>query len=246
MAIPTPTTPIYDPELPVYAEPDLESQDVDIEQKSDEDYINPAEATVEGRTNRLLQSNSPLMQRAEAQAMQRANQRGLLNSSMAIEAGQAAVMDKALQITQPDAATYAQFAQNRQQTDQSAALNNQIAAHELNREKARGRIQSALTTQEQGGQVELQRIQDNAQMRRVEIDNQWKKEINIDNLDAADRQALMDVSRVFGESLTGGIERIMRDTNVENKTEAIESLFTQYRTQMTTAAAIVNLNLSWD
>jgi hypothetical protein len=55
------------------------------------------------QVNNVIGADSPLMQQAAAKAKQAANSRGLLNSSMAVQAGQAAVMDRALPIAQYDA-----------------------------------------------------------------------------------------------------------------------------------------------
>nr|MDA3835728.1 hypothetical protein [Spirochaetales bacterium] len=56
----------------------------------------------------LLAQNSPYLQRAQAISSQRSNQRGLLNSSMASQAGTAAAIDAAMPIATQDAGTYSQ------------------------------------------------------------------------------------------------------------------------------------------
>jgi hypothetical protein len=66
-----------------------------------------APQTVQGQLQGILQRGSPLMERARTQALQGANERGILNSTMAGEAGQAALIDRALEIARPDAATNA-------------------------------------------------------------------------------------------------------------------------------------------
>jgi hypothetical protein len=53
--------------------------------------------------NKVIGEDSPLMQQAATRAKQAANGRGLLNSTMAVQAGQAAVMDRAMPIAQYDA-----------------------------------------------------------------------------------------------------------------------------------------------
>lgn len=243
----TPTTIDYDPDLPVYAEPeDTEFQPVDIaEHKDVGQYVDPSLATVEGRTTNLMQSGNPLLQVAKADTARTYNSRGLLNSGGAATGGTTAMLRTAAEIATPDALLYGQMAQAEQKTDQDAAINNQVSQLEQNTELLRGRVSGALTTQELGGQVEIQKMSDAAQLQRIEVDNQWKQAINWDNIDAADKQALEQVSATFGESLTGGIERVIRDSNVENKTDAISALMTTYQSQMSTAAAIVGIQLEW-
>ena len=70
------------------------------------------------------------MTRARAGAMQSANSRGLLNSSMAAGAGEAAVIDAALPIAQQDANTFSQQRLANQQVSNAA---DQFGADAANR-----------------------------------------------------------------------------------------------------------------
>lgn len=65
-----------------------------------------ADELVSAQLDKLLDGNSPLIQRARALAMQSAASRGLQNSSIAAEAGTAAAIDAALPIAGADASTY--------------------------------------------------------------------------------------------------------------------------------------------
>lgn len=75
----------------------------------------------------IIASGSPLMQQAEASAKNMMNQRGLINSSQAITAGQSAVIGAATPIAQQDAATYATAGTNTVNA-QNAALAADAAA----------------------------------------------------------------------------------------------------------------------
>lgn len=66
--------------------------------------------TVQDQLQQIIAADSPLMQQARARALQSANARGLLNSSMAITAGDSALYDAAMPIAQQDASTYADAA----------------------------------------------------------------------------------------------------------------------------------------
>lgn len=70
---------------------------------------------VENRLNGLLDDNSTYLQRARARSAQASNSRGLLNSSMAASAGEAAAIDAAMPIAQQDASTM--FTQGRANQD---------------------------------------------------------------------------------------------------------------------------------
>lgn len=84
------------------------------------DQISPATDTVEGRINKLLNTDNPLIQRAVTQTNQSANARGLLNSSIATQAGQEAAISEARNIATQDAGTYNQQRLQNQQIEQSA------------------------------------------------------------------------------------------------------------------------------
>jgi len=61
------------------------------------------EASVSGELDKLLSDGSPLLENARTRAAQTANQRGLLNSSMAVQAGEQAAIETALPIASQDA-----------------------------------------------------------------------------------------------------------------------------------------------
>lgn len=63
----------------------------------------PSITPVSDRITDLLKTDSPYMQQAETQAKQQANRRGLLNSSIAVQAGQAARINAAFPIASQDA-----------------------------------------------------------------------------------------------------------------------------------------------
>lgn len=68
--------------------------------------VNQPTDTVQGQIAGIIDANSPLMQQAQRRAMEQVNSRGLLNSSIAVGAGQEAVMDRAMPIAQQDANTF--------------------------------------------------------------------------------------------------------------------------------------------
>ena len=77
---------------------------------------------VENRINNLLDSNNPYIQRARTSGLQFANQRGLLNSSIAAQASEEAAIARAGEIAAQDAATYANAALANQQAQNTAGL----------------------------------------------------------------------------------------------------------------------------
>ena len=83
--------------------------------------VNPATQTVAGQLSNIIASGSPLMEQATANANMQMNQRGLINSSQAITAGQSAVIAAATPIATADAATYNAAMTNTVQAVNTAA-----------------------------------------------------------------------------------------------------------------------------
>lgn len=86
-----------------------------------EDYTVGAKQTVAGQIKDIISEGSPLLEQAQAQARAQANQRGLINSSMAVTAGNKALYDTALPIASADAQTYDRAAANTTTARNTAA-----------------------------------------------------------------------------------------------------------------------------
>ena len=76
--------------------------------------VDAPKETVAGQLDTLLSKDSPYLQSARAGAMQTANSRGLLNSSMAAGAGESAAINAALPIAAADSATYSTASRENQ------------------------------------------------------------------------------------------------------------------------------------
>jgi hypothetical protein len=211
----------------------------------DESFIKPGLATVEGRVTNLVNQDNPLLQAARATAERQHQAKGLLHSSGAVQAGTAAVIQEATKIATPDAQTYSNLAQTRQKTQLDQSTNNQLAEIERRKLENNALITGALEYQAQTGRENLQKIADNAQLQRVQLENEWKDYLQSAQLDSTETQALMQASGAMGEELTGSIERILRDTNITNKTDAINVLMTRYKSHLNTVAAVAGIQLSW-
>jgi hypothetical protein len=82
-----------------------------------------ASTLVSSKTSALLDPNSQLMQKAQTTALQSANSRGLLNSSMAVGAGTDAMLGKAQSLAQNDVDSTLRLATLAQQADSTNASN---------------------------------------------------------------------------------------------------------------------------
>ena len=82
------------------------------------------EQTSQGQLKGILESGSPLMTQAKAQGLQTANQRGLLNSSIAAGAAQGAMIERATPLATQDAQTAAAAAQANQNVENAFKTTN--------------------------------------------------------------------------------------------------------------------------
>ena len=254
----------YDPKAPVYAAPDTEFNAVNVNPKAldaaTSTGIDTRTDTVSGQMTGLLNQNSPYMQAATAGAMRTANNRGLLNSSIAAGEGQKAAIESSMPIAQQDAGFYQGIHTQNAKTISDSFLNNQIGELDYNKSVTTSAQIGAQTAQDYAGKFALQKLSDYAQERRVEIDNAFKLNMNADNLDSAERQQLLNIQGAASTNLTSSIERIQRDTNISGtvsvvrngktvkidaKQAAIETLMSGYKSTMNTAAALVGLKLTW-
>ena len=212
---------------------------------ADETFIKPGLATIEGRVTNLIKEDNPLLQAARATAEMGHQAKGMLNSSGALQAGTAATIQEARNIATPDAQLYGNLAQQKQKTSLDQSTNNQLAEIERRKFENNALITGSLEYQSQQGQQALQKISDSAKMQQIQLENEWKDYLQGANLDSAETQALMQSAGVMGQELTGSIERLLRDTNVLNKADAISALMTRYKSQLNTVAAVAGITLSW-
>lgn len=105
--------------------------------------------TVAGQVKKIIDTNSPLSQQAETRSLQQSNARGLLNSSMAVGAGQSALYDAALPIAQADASVNANAGQfNANADNQFGLADKSIAAAKEAAATNQGYTQTNMGTQQ--------------------------------------------------------------------------------------------------
>lgn len=126
--------------------PYAEAQPMAVGASAPQSTVSPNQ-TSQHQLQQMLASDSPLMQQAETMGLQRANSRGLLNSSMASQAAQGAMIERATPFAQQDASTYFQADQNNadrrmqdymsdKQYQQQLGLNQQGYGFDMNRLQA--------------------------------------------------------------------------------------------------------------
>jgi hypothetical protein len=254
-------TPQYNTNIPVYEEPDLETPNVTIdpEQIKQSSQFITSDATVSGQMTGLLNQNSKYMQAARNSALEGMNSKGLLNSNLAVGASQGAAIRESLPIATADADTFRNLQLNQEKTYQDSLSTNQTAQLENIINQNKSRITGALSEQEIAGSLENTRLsnlgaydrqvltEEMANLRQ-QIDAQMKVAVSDDQFESEERKQLAAIIGSQQQELTGSIERILRDTNIQDaaaKTAAIAAVKQQFQSNAMTAAAIFGLNLSW-
>lgn len=190
---------------------------------------------VSGQLAKDMDPSSLLMQKSQADAAQTANGRGLLNSAMAAGAGTGALLDRALQIATPDAATNATASsENTASLNQNAEFNsgqtNAAAAAKAAATNAADLQNATANTQvsEQNASSKNAATQfDAAQSLQAQTANQSAAVATATTaFNAAAQNALQNASEA--DKIT--TQKMVSDTQV-----AIEKLDAQYKTQMQTS-----------
>jgi hypothetical protein len=147
-----------------------------------------APQTVQGQISGIIAQNSPLMQQAQSTALDQMNQRGLLNSSMAIGAGQQAVYNAAMPIAQADAATYAKSAGFNADAANTIGVSNTAAQNQALEANA-ARTQQASLANQQSLNANVGKQMDEAfQAATANVDNATK--LQLQTIDANTRISL--------------------------------------------------------
>lgn len=166
---------------------------------------------------RLLTSDSPYVQRARTSAAEYAASRGLLNSTMGAQAGEAAAIDSALPVAQADAQSYLEAGRVTANAENSFASD----ANQFGR-------QGALTALSAGFQAQRDQLgyaneRDLATLRETSADERQKREI-----DAAAARA--DEQRGW-QSGEGALDRAAEVSRVQQARDS--ELQASYRNAMT-------------
>ena len=182
--------------------------------------------TVAGQMKGLLETESPYTTMARTKASEAAQSKGLLNSSMAVQAGEAAAIESVLPIAQQDAETYASSGQSAQESGQTiletgeeygqmGALSAQESAQSTAQTSAEYTEKGILSTQE-AGQDQTLSAQESTQRQTEDV---VKGDITEQ---LAEQSAQIELGRLAEESrLT--TERLIEEYSLKGGLSAQES-----------------------
>ena len=170
----------------------------------------PEDASVPTQLSKILASDSPLLTQARTRAAQTANRRGLLNSSMAVQAGEAAAFDVALPIASQHAG---QLHQSNLQGSQIASTEG-LAARELG-------SRSDLLTKELGSREALTRETLQSQERTSGAEIASREAISEAGIAAQERIAASNVASFEREKATAALAQF--DNNYQEAFRTISA-----------------------
>ena len=197
--------------------------------------------TVTGQVKDIVSAGGPLMKQAEARSNMKMNSRGLLNSSLAIGAGQSALYDAALPMAQADAqtnATAANFNANAANTASAftadatnkQSLVNQDATNRAAEFQAGATNQANATNQEATNRAA--EFAATAGNRLTEQSNTINAQANQANADATNKAALSKLDVDFKTAISNAdaaSKAQLQSMSDQTKTDlaAIESTYKQ-------------------
>ena len=133
------------------------------------------EQTVSGQIKNIIASGSPLMQQAEAHARNLMNQRGLINSSMAVGAAQGAVIGAATPIATADAGTYAKAASDTTTSQNAALAANALATNAASTTNAQISASTNLAEIQSSTSQEIARLQSDTTLTAQDKQNEGQQ-----------------------------------------------------------------------
>lgn len=203
-------------------------------------YSVPKEATVQERVKGIIGEDSALMQQAEQRARQEAASRGLVNSSIAVGAGQQAVIAQALPIAQQDAQTYANAATNTANQQNAASQFNAGAQNTVGLANAQQENAARANNQQAAVQLMNTRMTNETQTALANLDTQTR--LALSTLDTQTRQLLQtnqSASNAYVQAVTNITNITTSQTmSQEAKDRAVASQINLLREQLRTIGGL--------
>lgn len=205
-----------------------------------------ADQTVEGRIAGIVEDkNNPLQVIARNNAKDEANSRGLVNSAMAVSAGERAAFESALPIAQADAATFAKAA------GYNADQANQFALQNISAEN-----QFRFAAQNNGFQKELAGMDISAQERMALTNRETQRMIGQMDIDsrrdaekfANDNRTMLETNAqaagVFNTAMSAINNISLNDKmDADTKTRATANVWRDVQVQFKVLGQVAGLNL---
>lgn len=190
-------------------------------------YFDQAKSTVAGQLTALLGSDSPYIKQQENKAKEQSASRGMLNSTLASQAGREAAIGAALPIAQQDASEYNKFAlqtqstQNQQATIQTEAIvSSELAKQNAAIAQSKQNIQNEFTAKLQGAseqsKVWLQDFQNQYDSGVKELDRQHNLLLQREQVSAEKANSIRNSSSQIMQNYQISVENLLTDPDFLN------------------------------
>jgi hypothetical protein len=213
--------------------------------------------TVQGQVKKIIAEDSPLSQMAETRSLQEMNKRGLVNSSMAVQSGQAALYGAALPIAQQDASTYARSGEFNAGAQQQVGLSNQSSTNQANSQNSQ--LQTNVNLNNSAAANDMSKFRDSLNtdiakfnasesnaLKKLGMDSQTKMELaNIEASYKTLMQSQASASDLYKQMVLN-TSTIMtnKDMDAATKSTAIKNQIALLNSGLSMIGQIGNLNLS--
>ena len=213
--------------------------------------------TVQSQIKDIIAENSPLMEQAETRALQKANARGLMNSSIAVGAGQSALYDAAAPIAAADAATYARAGEFNAGAQQQVGLANQGSTNQANAQNSQ--LQTNVSLNNASSANDMAKFRDSLNtdiakfnasesnaLKKLGMDSQTKMELaNIEASYKTLMQSQASASDLYKQMvLNASTIMTNKDMDAATKSTAIKNQIALLNSGLSMIGQIGNLNLS--
>jgi hypothetical protein len=197
------------------------------------------------QVNKVIGEDSPLMQQAAARAKQAANGRGLLNSSMAVQAGQAAVMDRAMPIAQYDAGVNTNVANTNQANTQQTNTFNAGQTQDINKYNASANTQTSQFNAGEANKASIVNASESNKILAQMMDQDTRKQLaDIEASYKVLMQSEASAMQLYQQSVKNISEILMNpDLTPAAKTAAVNNQNSLLKTGMNIVGKMSGLNL---
>jgi hypothetical protein len=197
------------------------------------------------QVKKIIDEDSPLMQQAATTAKQAAQSRGLLNTGMAVQAGQAAVMEKALPIAQYDAGANSAVLNANQANQQQTNVFNAGQEQDANKFNATNQQQNSQFNASEANKTSIVNASETNKILSQMMDTQTKMQLaDIEASYKTLMQSEASASSLYQQSVKNISEILMNpDLTAEAKTAAITNQNNLLKTGMQIIGKMSGLNL---
>ena len=228
--------------------------------KSANSYIDDAKSTVAGQLNTLLSSDSSYIKQAEQKAREDSASKGLLNSSLASQAGRTAAITAALPIAQQDSKLYWDYCLQQQQAENALSatktegivsgwLESQKSAVAERQQAIQNAFNSRLTGVNEQSKIALQEVQNKHDVGMKMLENQQNLILQQVQLDASKSESIRAQSASIMQNYQVSVENLLTDPDfldlgVDAMNNAVNQLQTLAKNSIMFIGAASGVNLA--